>query len=111
MIYKSGALRNYSGLVSSDKMVFRGTALLVFATLISASLAKVTLTTNGLAATVSNGNVEVVFKADATVSAVKVNGVNIVSTSQKTFYLDWNENGQGMKCLVKLPLLKALKML
>ncbi|KAH1026428.1 hypothetical protein HUJ05_000098 [Dendroctonus ponderosae] len=75
-------------------MALRGSAFLVFATLISVSLAKVTLTTNGLAATVSNGNVEVVFKADATVSAVKVNGVNIVSTSQKTFYLDWNENGQ-----------------
>ncbi|KAL1490002.1 hypothetical protein ABEB36_013918 [Hypothenemus hampei] len=64
--------------------------------LIGSSFAAVSLKTDGLAATVANDKVSITFKSDSTVSAVTINGVNIASTKERTFYLDWNANGQGV---------------
>ncbi|XP_050296914.1 rhamnogalacturonate lyase-like [Anthonomus grandis grandis] len=62
----------------------------------SDALASVTLTVSGLKANIKNSLVELDFKADSTISAVKVGGKNIASTSERSFYLDWNNNGQGV---------------
>lgn len=76
---------------------FRGSllALAIVSALIAPSYATVSLSTNGLAVSISNGNIALEFTAAGVISSAKVNGVNIASTSEKSFYLDWNENGQG----------------
>lgn len=76
---------------------FRGSvlALAIVSALVAPSYATVSLSTDGLAVSISNGDIALKFTAAAVISSVKVNGVNIASTSEKSFYLDWNENGQG----------------
>ncbi|ERL90545.1 hypothetical protein D910_07893 [Dendroctonus ponderosae] len=58
--------------------------------------AAVTLTVDGLAATIRNDYVELNFKADATISTVNVQGTNLAASGVKSFYLDWNDNGEGV---------------
>lgn len=58
--------------------------------LVSNSYASVSLTVNGLAATLKNDYVELNFNAQATISTAKVLGTNLAASGVKTFYLDWN---------------------
>ncbi|KAH1019234.1 hypothetical protein HUJ04_009081 [Dendroctonus ponderosae] len=59
--------------------------------------AAVTLTVDGLAATIRNDYVELNFKADATISTVNVQGTNLAASGVKSFYLDWNDSGGPLK--------------
>ncbi|ERL90544.1 rhamnogalacturonate lyase [Dendroctonus ponderosae] len=56
----------------------------------------VSLTVDGLKATIKNDYLELNFNSQATISTVNVQGTNLAASGVKTFYLDWNSNGQGV---------------
>lgn len=52
----------------------------------------VSLSVDGLKATIKNDYLELDFNNQATISTVKVQGTNLAASGVKTFYLDWNSS-------------------
>ncbi|CAG9766945.1 unnamed protein product [Ceutorhynchus assimilis] len=71
------------------------TVLLLIFGYISASQAAVSLTVDGLKATLKNKHVELNFNANAQIITAKVDGTSLQARGASSFYLDWNNNGQG----------------
>lgn len=78
-------------------MVVKLLFLVALLHLVSYSFASVSLTVNGLAATLKNDYVELDFNAQATISTAKVLGTNLAASGVKTFYLDWNSGKNFIK--------------
>lgn len=72
------------------KMAVKQLCLLALLSFVAKSNAAVSLSVNGLAATLKNDIVELNFNAEATISTVNVLGTNLAASGVKTFYLDWN---------------------
>lgn len=66
--------------------------VLLIAAWFSTANAAVSLTVDGLKATIKNDYVEFNFKEDATISTVNVQGTNLAARGVKSFYLDWNDS-------------------